>query len=416
MIFVIKVYEKQLRLDQHQEKNKKSKRKHKQDLVSSNTDDKTQDMDCALSDFYASINEYKETENNDEQLMNDVQLPSLNDFEIKKRELIDMIPSFIDKKTFDIRVPDHDLLPTNSIPHKESYTITMDKLNFYSLYLDPNKGNDKGNQNRRNGRENFNSRSNYSRYDKKDYHNQSSSKGRNGQRNYHHSQYDRNYKNERFEDRNGYSFKNKSYHDKYSFDSHKNRSYRDDDYSHNHWRSSNRNENRSSYRPKVDHFTDGSRVRNHSDRRENSPFSNKSEDFYDNHSTERYNSKPCNDYSKTSEVGCDYGHTSKQNNDFISDSMIHKLSNFIKDMKEERKFVYNELDETPRDHFIVKDETKNDCGSEKYCPFTDSISEQDNVTNDFEYKHEEPIWKVRRRKKQRQERYPHYPSCVIKVS
>ncbi|XP_053632086.2 uncharacterized protein Tsen54 [Cherax quadricarinatus] len=159
-------YEKQIRLDKHQLSKKGPKLNLKVKESSNNNQKnvkldgtKEEFLDDAMKVFYATLGKTAENscrlEKNEvvnlsdtEKLTSGRKKRSFEDkekhkheeefspYEKKRRELLDMLPTMFREKVKIVHVEQKELLPANSIPHKELYEINLEGLNYYSLYDD----------------------------------------------------------------------------------------------------------------------------------------------------------------------------------------------------------------------------------------------------------------------------------------
>lgn len=161
VILLFSGYEKVIRLDQHQAtrktaklqlKAKMNKAETKEDV---NCDSSNQEgMDDALAEFYASLDgatpsssESKDNDQGIERVSHNEKGSSqkkrertdsseLSEYEHKRRTFLGLFPNVEGKRIMNVSVESSDLLPANSIPHKDCYEISLEALNYYSKYDD----------------------------------------------------------------------------------------------------------------------------------------------------------------------------------------------------------------------------------------------------------------------------------------
>lgn len=155
-------YEKDIRLDQHQVSRRGTKLKLGSNKAS-HSDDSTQSasqskpVDAALEELYAClgdaavnpltlekngagssvstvINSSKDKEKEYGKKTSQSSHETLSPHEIKRRELIDMFPTMAGSEDMCVDVEQVDLLPSNSIPSKKSYKISIEALEYFSIY------------------------------------------------------------------------------------------------------------------------------------------------------------------------------------------------------------------------------------------------------------------------------------------
>uniref|UniRef100_A0A0P4VXE2 tRNA-splicing endonuclease subunit Sen54 N-terminal domain-containing protein n=1 Tax=Scylla olivacea TaxID=85551 RepID=A0A0P4VXE2_SCYOL len=155
-------YEKDIRLDQHQASRKGTKLKLGSNKAS-HTDDSSQSasqckpVDAALEELYACLgdaavnpltlekngagssvstvtNSSKDKEKESWKKASHSSQEILSPHEIKRRELIEMFPTMAGSEIMCVDVEHVDLLPSNSIPSKKSYRISIEALEYYSIY------------------------------------------------------------------------------------------------------------------------------------------------------------------------------------------------------------------------------------------------------------------------------------------
>lgn len=159
---MISEYEKEIRIDQHQSSRKGAKLKLKSDKDSL-TDNSVQSasqpqhVDAALKELYASLGEAavnpftvekdeagssvskttvtskgKEKEAGEKRLQSSQE--TLMPYEVKRREMIELFPTMVGRDIMYVDAEAVDLLPSNSIPSRKTYRISIDALEYYSIY------------------------------------------------------------------------------------------------------------------------------------------------------------------------------------------------------------------------------------------------------------------------------------------
>ncbi|XP_071551329.1 uncharacterized protein Tsen54 [Panulirus ornatus] len=159
---VFTCYEKQIRLDQHQISKKGTKLKLKNKVSSADTQEdieviesKNENLEDAVKELYAVLgsaadNPYKPLKDVPEELINIESVErkesfedkrknvheDISAYEKKRKEFLAMFPSVPGENSFSINVEASELLPKNSIPPKKTYEISLEALDYYSLYRD----------------------------------------------------------------------------------------------------------------------------------------------------------------------------------------------------------------------------------------------------------------------------------------
>lgn len=155
-MLIITEYEKDVRLDQHQTNKKGVKLKLGSEKDSPQDDPHPQPVDAAMEELYASLGEaavnplslgkdvpsslVKSTtitskdkeENRKESSHCDIE--TLSPHEVRRRELIEMFPSMIGKDVMFVDVEPTELLPKNAVPSRNQYRISIEALEYYSVY------------------------------------------------------------------------------------------------------------------------------------------------------------------------------------------------------------------------------------------------------------------------------------------
>lgn len=152
---MIPEYEKDIRLDQHQTGKKGAKLKLGSDKDSPQDAPQPQPVDDALEELYACLGEAavnpltvgkNETNSNvksstvkpeDKEVIKKSSQPdkeALSPHEIRRRELIEMFPTMINRDVMLVDVEPVELLPKNSVPSKNRYKISIEGLEYYSVY------------------------------------------------------------------------------------------------------------------------------------------------------------------------------------------------------------------------------------------------------------------------------------------
>lgn len=152
---MISEYEKDIRLDQHQTSKKGVKLKLGSDKDSPQHAPQSQPVDAAMEELYACLGEaavnpltvgkdevispVKSTtitaeDKEGRKMASTCDKEVLNQHEVQRRELIEMFPSMIGHDVMFVDVESAELLPKNSIPSRNRYRISIEALEYYSIY------------------------------------------------------------------------------------------------------------------------------------------------------------------------------------------------------------------------------------------------------------------------------------------
>lgn len=154
-MWIFSEYEKNMRLDQYQANKKGVKLKLESDKDSPQEYSHSQPVDTVMEELYASLGEAavnpltlgkaessflvksttissKDKEGREKASQCDTE--TLSPHEVRRRELIEMFPTMIGKDIMYVDVEPAELLPMNAVPSRNQYRISIEALEYYSVY------------------------------------------------------------------------------------------------------------------------------------------------------------------------------------------------------------------------------------------------------------------------------------------
>lgn len=149
-------YEKDIRLDQHQTSKKGVKLKLGSDNDSPQNAPQSQPVDAALEELYACLGDAAvnplmvgkdevsssvksttitaEDKKESRKKASNCDKEALSPHEVRRRELIEMFPTMSGQDVMFVDVEPAELLPKNSVPSRNRYKISIEALEYYSVY------------------------------------------------------------------------------------------------------------------------------------------------------------------------------------------------------------------------------------------------------------------------------------------